>query len=588
MGVAKQAFEGITTNVPGVYTKSIFPPQPGASGAALDVVAVIGSGLGGIPYNASGVADEDRVNVITSVAQALDIIRGGNAFYMTEFFLSPAKDDSLQPPTQCLFFRVDPATQADAVLQDSGSNDIIDLVSTRYGKLPNQLARKVEAGTNIGHKVTVKFQGVKLVEKDDIGFEYLAIQYTGAGTACDMNITASQLDTTCAGAAADDLTLLFADFPTLGELVEYINEQANYTCRLLSASNADTTTFDAVTTQDIKTAEYTAVALVEALIQFFNNETEGEIEASLSSGATRTDVDNDGSFVFFANGANGTPTSTDWANCLALMEKFRINHILVATGDAATHAMVDTHVRDMSGIKQKRNRAASSGAYLSKTLAEKIDEAKVINSARFEYHFTAFSRADNVNNGALTEFDPFYGAALTAGIRFGNAVTISATFKKLNVLALSENYDIPTKESIIDAGGTLFHSEERGFVVTHNVTTYQGQNLILNLPSMLRTADAITLDSQARIQTRIASLNEAPTALVIEDMKNFLATNLLPDYRDEKRWLTDDVINDEPAFSDIEFALSGDRFDFEFTGIIPAPMHFVFVKQKFVVPGFAR
>lgn len=585
MGVAAKQFEGIETRIPDVYTKSEFPPSAGASGAATNIVAVIGSCEGGIPYNATDLKEEERVNIISSVAQALNILQGGNAYYMTEFYLSPSKDAFLNNPSLCLVFRVDPAVKASTTVQDASLNDIIDLESTRYGTLGNQLARKIEAATNLGHKVTVKFQGTILAEQDDVGLEYLAIQYTGAGTAASMNITATQLDVTVTGASADDLTLLFSEYTKLGNLVEYINEQPNYTCQLLSSSDRLTTTFDAVTAQDIKTSEYTAVAYVEALIEFFNTQCGGELTAALHASATRTDVTNDGSFIFLSGGTKGSATATDWANCLALMEKFKINHVLVATGDLATNAMVDAHLVKMSGIKEKRNRSGGSGATAGTSLSTKYSESKSINSARFEYCYTPFRRADIVNNNIIKSFDPFYGAALTAGIRFGNDVTISAVYKSVNVLALDESYDTPTKDKIIESGGTLFDSEEGAFIVRHNVSTYQGTNLILNLPSMLRTCDAITLDSQARIRSRLAAQTTAANALIVTDMINFLLTNLLPDYRDDKKWLTNDIITGEPAFSDVEFRLEGDTFYFSFTGIVPAPMHFVFVKQKFYVPG---
>lgn len=586
MGIAEKQFEGISTNIPGVYSKSEFPPSAGAAGAVTNIVAVIGSCDAGIPYNATDKNEDERVNVITSVAQALDELRGGDGLYMTEFYLSPSKEAFLNNPSSCLMFRVDPAVKASATLQDASLNDIIDIASTRYGAIGNQLARKVEAATNLGHMVTVKFQGVKIAEQDDVGLEFLAIQYTGAGTACTMNITATQLDTTCTGAPTDDLTILFSEFTKLGDLVEYIDEQPNYTCRLLDSSDRLTTTFDAVSSQDIKTSEYTAVAYVQALIEFFNNQCQGEVEASLHTGATRTDVSNDSNYVFMTGGSKGSATSTDWANCLALMEKFKINHILCASGDVTYQAMVDSHLAKMSGIEEKKNRSGGGGAALNASLSTRYSESKSLNSARYEYNYTPFKRPDIVNNNVLTSFAPFLGAALTAGIRFGNDVTISAVYKSVNVLALDESYDTPTKKKIISSGGTLFDIEEGAFIVRHNVSTYQGQNLILNLPSMLRTCDAITLDSQARIQARLAAQTTAANALVVTDMKNFLLTNLLPDYRDDKKWLTDDPITGDPAFQDVEFQLEGDAFYFSFTGIVPAPMHFVFVKQKFYVPGY--
>lgn len=584
MGIGSQKFEGISTRVPGVYSKSEFPPGKGAGGASLNIVAIIGQGKGGIPYNATDVADEDKFSVISSVGQAIDLIRGGDGLHMTEFFLSPSKDPTLSPPQLAVFFRVDPAIQGSSTLKSSGT-DKIDLKSARYGALANQISRKIEAGTNLGHKVTIKFQGETLVEQDDVGFEYFEIQYTGADATCAMTINGTQLSTVTTATTADDLTLLFSEYKKLGDLVAYINEQPSYTCTLLDKSNADTSTFDIITAQDIKAATYTAVADIEALIQFITDNSQGELVATLTSGATRVDIDNDASFVFLSSGSEGTTTNSEWAGALALMEKFSINHVLAATGDQSIMAMVDQHCQDMSKIIAKRNRSCGGGALSGLTQAARKLEARALNSARAEYFGTEFTRPDVTNDNISSKFAPFFASAMTAGIRFGNHETISATFKTVNAIAVSETLNNDEADSFINAGVSYLEREERGIAVGHNVTTFQGENLILNLPSMLRTADAITLDSQAKIKLRIAGLKKAPSALVIKDIQNYLLTNLLPSYRDSKNWLTSDPISGDPAFSDIEFNLNGDRFDFSFTGIIPAPLHFVFIKQKFVITG---
>lgn len=593
MGVTAQKFEGVETAVPGVYSKSEFPPSTGASGVSLNTVAIIGPSLGGIPYNATGLEDSQKVNIVTSTAQALDVLQGDAGYYMTEFYLSPTKDSNLTLPTKALVFNIRQLVQSSEVISSTGPIDTIELISTRYGTVANQLARKVEAGTTIGHKVTVKFQGETIAEKDNIALQYLEIQYTGAGTAATMSITATQLETTITGGpGGEEHTLLFAEFPKLGDLVNFINEQDAYTCSLLSKSNAKTTTFDLVTTQDIKTSAYTSVALVEALIQFFNNESGGEIAANLKAGADRDDVLNDSGFVFFTGGSAGSaPTTNDWASTLELMKKFTMNHILVADGDPAIHAMVSTHVNEMSSILNKQYRTASSGASdITKTIAERISECKALNDSRFEYNFTPIKRPDALDDNVSRTFEPFYGAALYAGIRYSNDVTMSSTFKSLNIIGVGETYDPVTEmDPIIQGGGSIIKFEDAGEVI-HNVTTYQGTNLILNLPSMLRTADAITIDSQARVLKRMKSIKKAPNALTINEFENFLRTNILADYRDSKEWLTDEVKNGtivNPAYRDVEFILGGDRFDFKFTGLIPAPLHYGFIKHKFVVPGLS-
>lgn len=588
MGVAEQNFEGISTNIPGVYVKSEFPPSLGSVGASSNVVTILGEAKGGVPYNETTLPDEQRVNYLSGVAQAIDILRGGNGLYMTEIFMRPTRDPQLNKPSQCQFIRVNPGTRASGNLKDIAPANIIDLKSLRYGALANQISRKVEAGTLTGtYKATVKFQSNTVVEKDNISLEYMDIQYVGAGSAAVMSITATTLTTTVTGAAGDNLSITLADFKDLDALISYIDNQAAYTAVLKGRNDAKNETFDAVTGVDIRTTVYTAKANVEALIQFFTNETGGELFAALTTGAVRNAITYDSTFIFMTGGSDSAASNSDWAAAFTLLTKLPTNHVLIATGAPAIQAMLASHLEEMSSIEQRQNRSGGTGASLSTiTESARITEMKALNSARVEYWTTPFKRPDVLNGNQSKEFDPFYGAALGAGIRFGNAITISSTGKTVDVLSVSENYDLTAKKKYIGSGGILLVRDNNGIVVLRNITTYQGANLILNEPSMLRTADFISLDIQAKLKLRMFSLTEAPTALQIAEIQNYIITNLLPGYV-RQNLLTKDPNTGAPAFSDVQFSITGDRFDLSYTGIIPAPMNFGFVKQKFIIVGFS-
>lgn len=199
MGIAQKQFAGISTNIPGVYTDQQFPPSLGAVTPATNVVAILGEAQGGVPYNVSGKTDAEKINVISSVGEAVNTLIGGNGFYMTEFYLSPTRERELNTPATAWFIRVNPATAATATLQDGSSNDIIDLTTKVYGAVANQVARKIEAGTNKGHKVTIKYRGETVVTQDDVHYDYFDIQYTGGGSAATMTIDGTQLTTTVTG-----------------------------------------------------------------------------------------------------------------------------------------------------------------------------------------------------------------------------------------------------------------------------------------------------------------------------------------------------------------------------------------------------
>ncbi len=588
MGVAKKQFAGMETNIPGLYSKSNYPPQGRGKGAASQNVVVLGPATCGVPYNASDLPDDYKLMQFTSPSEALEMLRGGPAYYMAEFYLTPTKDPRLNIPNFVDVCRVNPAVHATAVLNMAGPLAVIDLTSARYGLLANQLARKVVAGTTSGYHATIRFEGKTIADSDNISLSYLSIIYTGAGSAAAMTINATTLSTTCTGATPDNLTIAFATVPTLDQLVAYINMQPNWTAVLLGKGDALSSTLDAVTAVDVKTAPgYVAKADVEALIQFFNNASGGEITAVLHAAAARSPILADAGFIFFSSGADGTVDNTAWAGALTFLEKMSVNHVLCASGDPAVQAMVDAHNIKMSQILYKKNRSMGTGALTAKTNAQQITEMKALGSARAEYCCTPFKRYDVVNGGAVTEFDPFYGAALVAGIRFANGITACAEMQYVNVLSVTRKYTITEKTALIDAGATLFEVGEEGIEVVTNMTTYQSANLILNIPSALRTCDHITLDSHVKIKARLRNLVEAPDEMQINELYNYLITNLLP-YYVEQKLLTKDPISGDPAFSEVKFDIKGDAFEFGFTGIVPLPLRFGFITQNFIVVGQNR
>jgi hypothetical protein len=587
MGIAKKQFAGMETNIPGIYSKSNYPPQGRGKGAASQNVVVLGQALCGVPYNASDLPDDYKLMQFASPTEALDMLRGGPAYYMSEFYLTPTKDARLNIPNYVDVCRVDPATHATSVLNMTGPVAVIDLISARYGLLANQLARKVVAGTGGGYHATILFQGKQIADTDNISLSYLSIQYTGSGSAAAMTINATTLTTTVTGATGDNLSITFSEVPTLAQLVAYINTQAHYTCTLLGKGDALAATLDAVTSQDIKTTAYIAKADCESLIQFFNYASGGEITAVLHTGATRSAIVLDTGFVYFASGSNGTVSNTDWAGALTFLEKMNVNFVLCASGDPAIQAMVDAHNQKMSQVLYKKNRSMGTGALASKTNDQMITEMKALGSARAEYCCTPFKRYDVVNGGVAADFDPFYGAALVAGIRFANGITACAEMQYVNVLSVTRKYTVADKMKLIDAGATLFEVSEDGIEVVTNLTTYQSANLILNIPSALRTCDHITLDSHVKIKERLRILVEAPEEMQLNEVYNYLITNLLP-YYVEKKCLTKDPISGTPAFTEVKFDIKGDAFEFGFTGIVPLPLRFGFITQNFIVVGQYR
>lgn len=580
-------FGGERIFIPGPYVNAQFPIQPSGAGQAGKVVAIMATGQGGVPYNAT-VSEELKKNTISSISQARGLIGGGDAYYLTEFFLTPTNDPVLNPPSQVYVFRIDPSTQASAIIKDSGDiNNIIDLLSGRYGSSANYVQYKIETGTNVGYRVSVSFMGKPIIDaKDDVSYEFFDIQYVGVGSAATMTINGTTLTTTVTGGGPNDNLLInLSEVKTLGDLVSTINNHEAYNCSIKEDSGFQSVYLDVVTGVDIFTT-YTAYANTQAVIDILNLESNGEIIAELSTGAIRSPLFINASFVSLSGAVDNAASTNDWQNAFALLEQDEysdIDDIIVGSSDPVVHALASDHCIEMSKLKVKKERRFLTGAGLTKSLSQRISESVSLNTTNGEYMYSKFQRIDKLNN-SLEWFAPYYLAAIVAGIRANNNITMSATFKAANVSGI-ESFTDQEKESIIKYGGTYLTKVGSQFQVGHNVTTYQGNEVIFRIPSAQETVNFLKKDIRQQVQSRLSLMTRAPNALMVSDLETWINSVLLPGYRDDGGYITDNPNTGESAFTPVTVVLDGETFSIETTLTIVVALHYGFITTAFQTVG---
>jgi hypothetical protein len=579
-------FGGDRIVIPGTYTEAKFPAQPTGVSAAGRIAAIVAPSQGGIPYNAN-VSEALRKNTTESIAQARGILIGGTAYHMAEFYLNPTNDLTLNTPSQVYVIRVDPSTQATSVIQNTGATtDIIDLASGRYGTSANYVQYKIEAGSSIGYKVSVSVFGNLILDaQDDVSYEYFSIEYIGIGTAATMSIDGTTLTTAITGATDDNLSINLTEVATLGDLVALISGHEAYSCLLREDSSLPSVNLDIITGVDILTAPYSAYANTQAVIDLLNQETNGELVATLASGATRESLEINASFIALAGGTDVVPTTTDWQNTFDLLtqdEYSDIDHIIVGSSDPVVHSIASAHCREMGKVKVRKERQFLTGAGSTKSLDDRISESIDLNDSNGEYVFSKIQRLNRTNN--TTEwFAPYYGAAIIAGIRANNNVTMSATFKNVNVTGI-ESFSNPEQGRIIKSGGTYFLKTGSTFTVGHNVTTFQGNDIRFRLPSVVQTIFFIQKDLRRQGQELIAGFDRAPDAFMVSSTENRFNTVILRDYR-TIGYITDNPNTGEPAFTPVSLVLDGEVFKLKTTLTIPVATHYNFITINFQTVG---
>jgi len=569
---------------PGSYTKQKFPEEEGA-GAILGEVIIMGEATkGGIPYDAEDDIN-DVFNIVDGQAEALEWFGGGDVYYGAEFFLTCSKDPRFNTPSEAKCLVVNKMTAAETTLKN-GSDDIIDVSFKKYGVDGNTVAIKVSTGTNEGKLIQMKYKGSEILDEDDVTLDLMSIRYTGDAVTSTITITDEKITTECAAVAEDNLDITLADFGDMGSLINYINEQSNYTCLLTGKSDEFTTVFDAVTAQDIKSAAYSCIGGVEAVIRILNA-TE-VVEAELTTDADRVTIDNMSDFQYLTGGTVSAATTEDWTNALEKLETYNLNNIVAMTGSTTIQDLVNDHIARMNSVRIKKYRQAGFGAgAATATKSARIAQMKSLNSAYIEYCVSSFERYDFVNK-EVKSFDPYYLYAMISGLRYSNSVGMDVVFKYLNVLSTPDIED-GDQDDYAAAGATLIQKTVNvkninQFEIKVNNTTYQGSQVTRTNPSVVYEINALTKDYEEWIIEKLRSLDTVANSVIITKIQNDVVTEKFPDYRDNKKWITDGL-DGQKAFDNVSFTQVGEQFITTATLTMSVTPRFAFNFMTYIVPG---
>lgn len=217
-----------------------------------------------------------------------------------------------------------------------------------------------------------------------------------------------------------------------------------------------------------------------AIVDWITNNSQ-YVSAAASSGSAGGAPSNTTAPVFLSGGIEGVTTTQDWQDALNLLKQTAVNSVVVLTHEPAIHAALDAHCAYMGGVG--RNERDGFVGLLNSggtDLAPKSEiKSQIVNlNTR---HIRAFAQAIERYNtaGEREEFNPYYLAAVAAGMQAGSSVGTSLTYKYANVLkvrqAVGSGAWNPTEDSEeMIAGGLCFleNVEGVGRRVVRNITTH--------------------------------------------------------------------------------------------------------------------
>lgn len=381
----------------------------------------------------------------------------------------------------------------------------------------------------------------------------IALQLGYTGTTCSVTVTATTLTTTVTGGSGQNLSLTLANFPTLNDLVAYINAQTGYIAAVGSAAigqfastGLDEGTFNAGTTFGNKTLRLKVDAAKFAAAVLTGSDT---VQLIFPTGTVAGLPAVTSGSVFLSGGTLGGTSNAVFNAAIDKLQGVQLNFIVplfsqdatldIAAGStdststytiASINSYVSTHCNAMSTLKRKKNRQG----FLSKrdTFLNVQTAAQNLASARVSM---CFQDVKDVGANGVVQFQPwmaaakaagmqaagFYRAIVNKGIQISGAVQAAGDFNyKLDtdVETALLNGLLPIK---VPAGG--------GYVWASDQTTYlRDNNFVWNSIQAIYAADTVALTTALRMQQAFVgqSVADVTASIALSALENIMADML--------------------------------------------------------------
>lgn len=496
-----------------------------------------------------------------SASEAKAVLRDGDLLRAVERCFNASSES--QGPSFITVVRVNPSTQSSLTLKDASLGDSINLISSNYGLIDNQIKVKVEAGTNRGLRLTTRF-GLFTHSADDIERRSFTIQYSGAGTG-----TVTISNTAIVLTLNSIVTTVDLDIYLTGqEIVDRLNAVSGISA-LVQDGNGNRGArngLDGITEQDIKTLPYTVTGTLQASIDWLNSVGEGFVNATRPASASRVPAPID--FTYLAGATDGVVTYQEWDDAFTALQTTDVQWVVPLTGLDSIHSMADAHCHYMSNIARKERRCIV-GTASGITDVNAIVAAKNINSDRTS--LTHLGVYDYDGSGQLVLFEPYFTAAIIAAAFAGLNPGTPMTNKSLNISGTERKLRNPTDtDDLINGGVLCVEDTASGYRVVQSISTWlTNDNYNRREVSVGFACDFVMRKVRAALdQFRGAKNNPQALALAASIVDTTLAELARPEPMGPGV-LAGDSAN--PAYKNISVTQEGDilRVEFQASPVIP-------------------
>lgn len=427
-------FLGQTLIIPNAYYSDDVSATLPSNPALTPPLIFIGYGYGGQPM------------VPTTYAQAQDLltaVRGGPCADFVQFLTNPST--VLNGASLITYINCSENTRSAITLNDASAAPMIDLHSANYGLPSNLLQIEIDTGTITGsHNITL-FDGY--ANTSAVGIDLgVPFQMAYAGTAASgvsYTVVASGtslLFKTTSPLAGESLTIQLGNggYPTIADLVNYLNGTPFYTAIVYSDPGLPTSSLDIVgpitlpaVVAGVLTYENVTATLGD-VIYWINQFGQAFATAALHSGVmpnvshTLANLP----LTHFAGALSVPPTTGDYGTALTVALTTPGWVTFMDSNDPAVIALGVQNSVLSSTPGQNSWRRFVSGSSLGDSVTQATQQALAMNAYQAVYCYPGIYRNDSIT-GQNTLFSGLHVAAAVAGAMAGNVVAEPLTNKSL-------------------------------------------------------------------------------------------------------------------------------------------------------------
>lgn len=375
----------------------------------------------------------------------------------------------------------------------------------------------------------------------------IALKVSYTGTTASMTIGASTLTTTVTGGSGGNLSLVLANFPTIGDLADYINAQVGYKCAVWNSalgqqapSALDMGTFGICSEfgeyngriKDDARRWFQAMS-ASTLVQM------AEANAGLPGPTTVT--------AYLSGGARGATTAAGITSALLALEKVRGNFLVPlfsrdASADKADgitdsasdytisgiHQGCRSHVLAMSKVKRRKNRQAFVS--IRDTFANAKNAAGNMAAARATVSF--LDQKCLSSDGTVKQFQPWMDSVIAAAGQASGfyRAMVRKTKNISGSLQAAGDWDDQNDSQVEDAlkAGLLptrQHDNGSWYFVSDQTSYSRDSNFVYNSFQAVYVADTIAMTAAQRMEDQFAgeSVADVSAAAALTFLEGIMA-----------------------------------------------------------------